>query len=175
MKRKGSLLRAIIALGAGALVTAAISGGAAAGGGGEHDGHGRSLVGTWDVAVTLLDPPPGVPSVGRALATFTADGNTIETSNSPPATRGPAQGVWKRAGARLYAVTRMFFRFNPQTGAYVGTATLNAEVTVAPDGETFTAQSTSELRDPAGDVVASGIRATASGRRMQVEVAPDPA
>ncbi len=169
MKRKGSLLRAIIVLGVGALVTAAISGGAAAGGDSERDGRGRSLVGTWDVAVTLLDPPPGVPSVGRALATFTADGNTIETSNSAPATRGSAHGAWKRVGVRLYAVTRMFFRFNPQTGAYVGTATLNAEVSVAPDGETFTAQSTTALHDPAGNIVGSGIRATASGRRMHVE------
>ena len=111
--------------------------------------------------------------VGRALATFTADGNTIETSNSPPATRGTAQGVWKRVGARLYAVTRMIFRFNPQTGAYVGTATLNAQVTIAADGETFTAESTTELRDPNGNIVGSGIRATATGRRMHVDEVAD--
>jgi hypothetical protein len=63
----------------------------------------------------------------------------------------------------------MFFRFTPQTGAYLGTTKLNATVTVASDRKSFTAVSRSEMRDPAGGVVVGGIRSTAVGDRVQVE------
>jgi hypothetical protein len=64
-------------------------------------------------------------------------------------------------------------RFNPQTGAYLGTQKVNATVQVAKDGETFSAVSISELRDPAGTVVLSGLRGTAVGTRIHVEQIPD--
>ena len=127
-----------------------------------------ALVGTWDVTLTL----PG-PSTGRVLATFDGHGGTVESAAADPKTRGASHGAWERIDRRLFAVTRVFFRFNPQTGAYVGTTKVNATVRVAPDGETFNAVSISELRDPAGNLIQGDIRGTAVGRRLNVERIPD--
>ena len=102
---------------------------------------------------------PGLPP-GRVLATFDGDGGTVESANAAPALRGASHGAWQRIAPNLFAVTRVFFRFNPQTGAYVGTQQVNATVRVAPDGETFTAVSVSELRDPAGNLILGGLRGT---------------
>ena len=115
---------------------------------------------------------PGAPP-GRVLATFNADGTTVESAAASPSTRGASHGVWKRIGRDLFSVTRVFFRFNPQTGAYLGTTKVNATVRVAPGGQRFAAVSVSELRDPAGNLVAGDLRGTATGVRMAVEEIPD--
>jgi hypothetical protein len=126
------------------------------------------LVGTWDVTLTLPGAPPG-----RVLATFNIDRTTVESAAAPGTVRGASHGVWRIIERNLFAVTRVFFRFNPQTGAYLGTQKVNATVRVAPDGNTFSAVSISEQRDPAGAIVATGLRGTAQGARMQVEPIPD--
>ena len=127
-----------------------------------------ALVGTWEVTLSVPGAPPG-----RVLATFNMDRTTVESAAAPPATRGSSHGVWKEIGSNLFAVTRVFFRFNPQTGAFLGTQKVNATVRVAADRRTFAAVSVSEQRDPAGNVVASGLRGTAQGVRMEVELIPD--
>ena len=76
--------------------------------------------------------------------------------------------MWSRTGPNVFAMTRLFFRFNPQTGAYLGTTKVNATVTVASDRQSITAVSRSEMRDPAGGLVVGGLRSTAAGTRMQV-------
>ena len=127
-----------------------------------------ALVGTWDVALSLPGQPPG-----RVLATFTRDGGTVESAAAPPTLRGASHGTWERIGPYLFAVTRVFFRFNPQTGAFLGTQKVNATVQVAQDGKTFTAVSVSEQRDPAGALVVGGLLGTAQGARLEVEQIPD--
>ncbi len=130
---------------------------------------GYALVGTWDVTLSLPGQPPG-----RVLATFTGDGGTVESAAAaPPTLRGTSHGAWERVGPSLFAVTRVFFRFNPQTGAFLGTQKVNATVRVAHDGKTFTAVSISEQRDPAGALVVGGLRGTAQGVRLEVEQIPD--
>jgi hypothetical protein len=166
------LVRALALIGL-AFVAAAGVVSAAAGENTSENRPARKLVGSWDVTVTFVDPPPGSPTAAKALATFNADGTTVETPNAPGTLRGSAHGVWKRIEPRLYSVTRVFFRFNPQTGAYLGTGKINATVRVALDGETIAAMSVSELRDPNGNVVASGIKATAVGQRIHVEPIAD--
>ena len=44
---------------------------------------------------------------------------------------------------------------------------------VAPDRRTFAAVSVSELRDAAGNLVLAGLRATATGTRIDVDRIPD--
>jgi hypothetical protein len=166
------LVRTLVLVGL-ALVATAGAVSAAAGENANENRPARKLVGSWDVTVTFVDPPPGSPATAKALATFMADGTTVESPNAPGTMRGSAHGVWTRIEPRLYAVTRVFFRFNPQTGAYLGTGKINATVRVAPDGETIAAASVSELRDPNGNVVASGIKATAVGQRLHVEPIAD--
>ncbi len=128
-----------------------------------------ALVGTWDVTLTL--PGPAGPTTAKVLATFDGHGGTVESAAAPGTLRGASHGVWERIGRRLFAVTRVFFRF--ENGVYVGTTKVNATVRVAPDGETFAAVSLSELRDQAGNVIRSGLPGTAIGSRMHVERIPN--
>ena len=127
-----------------------------------------ALVGTWDVTLSLPGTPPG-----RVLATFNGDGSTVDTPAAPASLRGMSLGSWKRIGPYLFSVTRVFFRFNPVNGAFLGTTKVNATARVAPDRKTFSAVSVSELRDPAGTVVASDLRGTATATRVEVEEIPD--
>lgn len=163
MSRKRSILLAFVALTV-AVSATAMSASAARTDKGKSSAHG--LVGTWDVTLAL---PGGAR--GRVLATFMRGGTTVESAASPPALRGASHGVWERRGPDEYSVTRVFFRFDP-AGMFLGTTKVNATVRVAPDGETFTAVSVSELRDPQGNVVAAGIPGTASATRMRVEPLP---
>ena len=115
---------------------------------------------------------PGQPP-GRVLATFYGDGNTTDTAASPPALRSPSHGAWERIGPYLFAATRVWFRFNPQTGAFLGTQKLNGTIRVAPHGKTFTAVSISEQRDTTGALVGGPLRVTAQGARVEVDQIPD--
>ena len=128
----------------------------------------HSLVGTWDVTLSIPGQPPG-----RVLATFAGDGTTVESAAAPGTLRGASHGAWERIGPSLFSVTRVFFRFNPQTGAFLGTQKVNATVRVAQDRKTFTAVSISEQRDPAGNLIVGGLRGTAQGARLEVEQIPD--
>ena len=114
-----------------------------------------SLVGTWDVTLSIPGQPPG-----RVLATFAGDGTTVESAAAPGTIRGASHGVWERVEPSLFSVTRVFFRFNPQTGAFLGTQKVNATVRVASDRKTFIAVSISEQRDPAGNLIVGGLRGT---------------
>ena len=165
MNRKRSIVAAI-ALFATAIMVAAVSASAAKNPPKASVGH--SLVGTWDVTLTLPGQPPG-----RVLATFAGDGTTVESAAAPGTVRGASHGVWERIGPSLFAVTRVFFRFNAQNGAFLGTQKVNATVRVAQDRKTFTAVSISEQRDPAGNLIVGGLRGTAQGVRLEVEQIPD--
>ena len=167
MARKTSVVGAIAVIALTVIVAAGAMSASAARNDREHS-SAHAIVGSWDVTLTL----PGLPP-GRVLATFDGDGGTVESANAAPALRGASHGVWERIEPDLFAVTRVFFRFNPQTGAYLGTQKVNATVRVAPDGETFGAVSVSELRDPAGNVVLAGLRGTAAGTRIHAEQIPD--
>jgi hypothetical protein len=161
MTRKTSVVAAIALIALTVLVAAGAMSASAARNDLEHS-SAHAIVGTWDVTLTL----PGLPP-GRVLATFDGDGGTVESANAAPALRGASHGAWERIEPDLFAVSRVFFRFNPQTGASLGTQQVNAITWVAPDGETFTA--VSELRDPAGNLVVGGLPGTATGKRIHVE------
>jgi hypothetical protein len=135
---------------------------------GRRGGRAAALVGTWDVRLFA-----GGTAIGRVLATFNADRTTVESAAAPPTTRGASHGVWKRTGRDLFSVTRVFFRFNPATGALLGTQKVNATVRVAPNGDSFQAVSISQQYDPAGNPVGGPMPGTATATRMHVEVIPN--
>jgi hypothetical protein len=172
MTRKTSVLAAIALSALTVLITAgALS--ASVTKNGPRESSAAILVGSWDVTVTLPNPPPVPPTLARALATFSRDGTTIETAAAPGTVRGASHGGWKQIGPRLFSVTRIFFRLNPQTGALLGTQKINATVRVARGGQSFAAVSVSEQYDPAGNLTVGGLRATAVGKRIGVETIPD--
>jgi hypothetical protein len=163
MSRKKSTFGAIAVLALGMMVAA----GAISASSGESGNHGaNALVGSWDATV---DRGPAFPSL-RTLHTFTRDGSMVETG-SDTMFRSPAIGSWMYIGNRTFATTMVMHRFSP-TGQYLGTGKINANRRLSDDGQTYTAVAVLELRDPDGNLIVSGLRSTAIGKRIDVEGIP---
>ena len=164
MFAKKSILGALAVLALAAMIAAgAIS--ASSGDAGRHGANG--IVGSWEATV---DRGPAFPSL-VTLHTFTGDGSMVETG-SDTMFRSPAIGTWEYVGDRTFATTMVLHRFSP-TGVYLGTGRINANRRLSQDGESYTAVAVLELRDPAGNVLVSGLRSTAIGKRIEVERIPD--
>ena len=129
------------------------------------------LVGSWMVSV---DRGPTLPAL-KSLQTYTGSRNVIEIANGGAGARSPAHGAWQRLGGRSYASTAIFFRYDPATGAYLGTVKLRHTLRLSQDGQSFTGVAVGELRDPAGNLLpGSNVRRDAvSGERINVERIPD--
>ncbi len=167
MTRKRSLFGAIALV----LLTATVAVGAAASAGartGDEGGTGNQLAGTWNVTVNRPAPLPPLAS----LQVFTSDGSWIETANESPATRTAQFGSWERIHGRLYAASGTIFRFNPVTGAHVGTMKINRNMRLSQDGQTMTVAARATLYDLSGNVLSS-FPVVATGERLQVERIPD--
>ncbi len=158
--RTWSVIGLVSLIAAGAIVAVA--------GAGTGSKAGNQIAGTWKVTVNRPAPAPPLTS----LQVFTGTGSVVETANEWPATRTEAYGSWERIAGRLYANTTVFFRFNPQTGAYLGSQKISRTIRLSQDSKTFTLVARVNVLDPAGNVVASFI-ATATGERMGVERIPE--
>ncbi len=68
----------------------------------------------------------------------------------------------------------VFFRYDPATGAYLGTVKLRRVLEFAPDDQSFTGVSVAELRDPAGNLLpgSNTRRDTETAERINVEPIP---
>jgi hypothetical protein len=126
---------------------------------------GNTLAGTWIVTVNLPAPQPPLVS----LQSITDDGSFTEWGDdSSGAARSPMYGSWERVEGRLYAASGTFFRFNPQSGAHIGSLKVNRSIRLSADGQSFTAVARAFVLDLSGNVLAS-FPVTATGERMQVE------
>jgi hypothetical protein len=131
----------------------------ACGGGGTAVAQSKPdpIVGVWDVAVTQVDCTSGATvSTFHSLQVFQQGGTFADTSTHPTTVRGPAWGVWT-AGSDSYTTKFRFFRYAPDSNnvpAYVGSSASTMTVTVAADGNTFTAHRTTKVLDPSGNQVA---------------------
>jgi hypothetical protein len=161
MTKKRVLVSAVTAVTVAAMIVAV----AAADSG--PDG-GNQLAGTWSVTVNRPAPLPPLTS----LQVFTEGGSVLEMANEWPATRSAAYGRWERIEGRLYASTTVFFRFNPQTGVYLGTQKISRTIRLAQDGTAFEHVARVTVLDPSGGVVTT-FSATAAGERMQTERIPE--
>ena len=150
-----------------ALATMVASGAVSASSGESGDHGANAIVGSWEATVNR---GPAFPSL-RTFHTFTRDGSMVETG-SDSMFRSPAIGSWEYVGNRTFATTMVMHRFSP-TGEYLGTSKLNANRRLSEDGQTYTAVSVLEQRDPSGNLIVGGLRSTAAGKRMEVERIPD--
>jgi hypothetical protein len=128
------------------------------------------IAGSWIVTVNR---GPSLPAL-KSLQTFTRGGGLIEIANGGATARSPSHGAWKRVRARRYASTIVFFRYDPTSGAYLGTVKLRRTLELAANGQSFSAVSVSELRDPAGNLLpgSNTRRDTETGERINVEPIP---
>jgi hypothetical protein len=153
----------------GVLVAIAVSAGAiSASAGGDH--HGPKLVGTWMVSVDR----PGLPPL-KSLQSYTGGHNVIEIANGGATVRSPSHGAWEKIGGRKYGSTVIFFRYDPVSGAYLGTLKIRHELEVAEDGQSFTGVAIGELRDANGNLLpgSNTRKDTVTAERINVEPLPD--
>jgi hypothetical protein len=145
---------AVIALVAGVIGTA----------GATSERSGNQLAGTWTVTINRPAPLPPLAS----LQVYTGQGSMVESGNDSPS-RSPQYGSWERVGGREYAVTGVFFRFDPQTGASVGKQKINRTIELSEDGQSFTFQGRATIYDANDNVVVANVPVSGSGQRLQVE------
>ena len=165
--------RAIAALALVALVIMVAAGAAIvpAGTASNQQSSGNQLAGTWVATVKLPAPLPPLTS----LLVYTDDGSFVEWgSDSSGAARSPQFGKWERIGGRLYARSGTIIRYNPQTGAHVGSMKINGTLRLSDDGQSYTTIARVQTLDLSGHVVGSFI-SLSSAERMQVErIAEEP-
>lgn len=113
------------------------------------------LEGVWEAVVTQKDC-----TTGATVATFKGaqavhhGGTLTDISAGPPTARGPGSGTWSKNMDGTYAIKFRFYRFNVD-GSLAGSNVVTSTRTVTADGSTYTATSTNEVRDAAGNVLAT--------------------
>lgn len=135
--------------------------------------EGSQLDGTWLATVTRVNPPPGVAPSFKSLMSYERGGGMIETSNTGTTRRGTALGQWERIGHDLFATSMWFFRFDPATGAYLGTQQVDRTMRLSKDGESFTAVAVVQQFDPDGNPVGGQLHSTEVGQRLAINRIPD--
>ena len=145
------------------VTVAAVGGGVIGTAGATSESAGNQLAGTWTVTVNRPPPLPAVSS----LQAYTAQGSMVESGNDS-ASRSPQYASWKQIRGRQYAATGIFFRFDPQTGAFVGRMKISRTIELAQDGQSFTFHGSSTVLDANGNVVVT-VPASGRGQRLQVE------
>jgi hypothetical protein len=163
MRKRLMVLTLTLALGA---TAAAVALGAEGPGDAGMVRSGNQLAGTWRVTVNRPAPQPAITS----LQVYTADGSVIEAANDGNA-RSAGYGSWERVNGRTYAASSTFFRFDPATGAPVGSTKLDRTIELSPDGQTIGVITHVVVYDVNGNVIGD-VRVPATGERYPVDRIP---
>ncbi len=115
------------------------------------------IVGVWMTTVTPRNCQTGVqvaPSF-QGLITFSMGGTLAEYGANPMTPfRSPGHGIWAQyRGNGRYSFAFTFFPLTP-TGVPVGRLRVTQRAVL--DGDNFSSTGTFELRDPGGNVLATG-------------------
>ena len=116
---------------------------------------------------------PALPPL-KSLQSYSRGHTVVEIANGGATVRSPAHGAWERIGGRTYGSTTVFFRYDPVSGAYLGTLILRHELELAPDGQSFTGVAVGELRDVNGNILpgSNTRRDAVTAERINVEPVP---
>ncbi len=121
----------------------------------DHDDGQKSIVGMWHVhlisgtvsgAAGVGVPPSGV-EIDAGFQQWHNDGTEMLNSGRPAANSNFCMGVWEQVGSRTYRLNHFAISYaqGPPASAgegpsnmLVGPTSITEEVTVSPDGKTFT-------------------------------------
>jgi hypothetical protein len=126
----------------------------------------RSIEGAWRTTVTIRNCQTDAPiTTFHGLQTFNKGGTLAETTTgSAPALRTPGHGVWSRIeGAQNYSFAFMYDRFNAD-GTYAGSQTVRGAATLGAGGDELTVVATTEIFNPAGQLIATGCSSATATR-----------
>ncbi len=138
-------------------------------------GVGGGIVGAWRVTATVTSLQ-GVPPF-PVLMTFCADGTMSQSRLYYLPAFGVLltsfHGVWNRVNGNQIATTSLSLAQGAPgnaalNGAFYGTETVNFQPVLSADGNSFTAQWTSTVVDPNGNLILQS-NGTNSGVRIQVQ------
>lgn len=118
--------------------------------------YAKNIEGSWDAIATRLNCQTGaVLGTFPAMFTFSRGGTFWEAgTNTAPSLRSASHGVWERDSPGVYTTAFQFFRFNPD-GTLAGRAIVRQHIEVSDDGETYTANTTTQILDVAGNLIAN--------------------
>lgn len=115
---------------------------------------GDPYEGVWEAVVTARDcTTSAVLGTFRGAQAIHRGGTLSDTNASAPTTRGPGFGVWTRNGDGTYAVRSRFYRYNAD-GSLAGSTVVTSKRTLLADGDVYSGDTRSDVRDIAGTVVA---------------------
>ncbi len=118
------------------------------------------IEGSWIVAVTLDEPPPGFPPSFTALETYSRGGGMV-TSNDTLLVGRPGQGAFQRRGDHVQ-VTITFLLVDPEVGP-VGS--IVADHTLEVNGDTYTGAGQANILDADGNLLVTATF-TSQGARL---------
>jgi len=96
-----------------------------------------SIVGVWDVQVTVLDCSTGDP-IGSALGLhkYELGGTAQAVPSTNPAALSASVGVWTNVGKDKYRLTLKMFRFDP-AGNNIGWAVVRDNIAISKDATLY--------------------------------------
>ncbi len=110
--------------------------------------------GVWEAVVQRRDCTTGaITGTFRGAQVIHRGGTMSDTNASPPTTRGPGFGIWSRNADGTYAVKFRFYTYNAD-GSWSGTAVVTSKRTLNADATLYSGDTTSEVFDTAGNVIA---------------------
>ena len=129
------------------------------------------IVGFWQVTLTAKgNLPPGPPDgvvLDKGFSQWHSDGTEILNSSRAPVTQSFCLGVWKKVGTSRYKLNHFPISWDPNSNL-VGVANIREEVTLSPDGKSFTGTFTLDQYDQEGNKLAHLI-GVVSGTRITVD------
>lgn len=132
----------------------------------EDQSQARSLEGAWRAQITLRVCQTGAEIRSfPAVVTFERGGTMHATAAAASPSRVTSDvGHWWHTGGHSFAALTDAFLFSP-TGDWIGTQRVTRTIEIGDDPNSFTADTTTEILDPGGNLLATGC-ATAVAHRF---------
>ncbi len=132
-----------------------------------RNGNERSLVGAWNVQVSILDCQTGTVLFGfPAMNTYNQGGTMQQTDlGDPSLLRLPGHGVWEHQTGRQYSAAFQFLNFNLNR-TFAGRNVVRSTISLGRSGDRYTSTDTVEILDPNGNAINRGC-ATTTATRIQ--------
>jgi len=142
------------------------------------------IVGMWHVKLTATAVSNGVPfgpgtEFDAGFQQWHSDGTEMLNSAKPPASSSFCMGVWTQTGPRMFKLNHFAISWGPD-GTRTGPTSIVEEVTVSPNGQTFSGHVTVtdyvETDTPSGNSISvqDSISGTITGTRVDVNTPATP-
>ena len=116
--------------------------------------EGHSLLGVWDVSVSVKDCQTGaLIRTVRSLQMYNSNGSITETANT--FLRGSSVGIWAPAGGQMFGDAFWFFRYKPD-GTFASLAKALDRIVLSQDGNQYSSTGTVQDFDATNTLISTG-------------------